>query len=112
MAGFTISRSHSHDPVCSADGQELFHLTGPLDRTLTAVPVEPGANLRVGEAAELFEGPYNTTRDFRDWDVSPNGQRFLRLKVSGASPTVTDIFPEAVLVKNWFEELRRLVPVP
>ncbi len=41
--------------------------------------------------------------------ISPDGQRFLLLKEGGESegdaPT-----PSIVVVQNWFEELKRLVP--
>jgi hypothetical protein len=44
-------------------------------------------------------------------DVSPDGRRFLMIKQSdGGSQTSTPA--PIVVVQNWFEELRRLVPVP
>jgi len=43
----------------------------------------------------------------RQYDVAPDGQRFLMLKQSGE---VTATPPQIVVVKNWFEELKRLVP--
>ena len=73
------------------------------------VPVELGPSLQVGEATSLFEGQYFSNPSNRSYDVSPDGQRFLRLKPSGAATTET--WPEAILVKNWFEELTRLVPI-
>ena len=39
--------------------------------------------------------------------VSPDGQRFLMIRDSDVEDTVT---PELILVKNWSEELQRLVP--
>ena len=38
--------------------------------------------------------------------ITPDGQRLLMLKVPGAEST-----PQLVVVKNWFEELKRLVLV-
>ena len=105
----TVSRGHAHDPVWAPDGRELFHLTDGDDRTLTAVPVQLGADLHLGEAVDLFEGEYAVRLEFRDWDVSPDGQRFVRLKPPSSSATEGEI--EAILVQNWFEELKRLVPV-
>ena len=45
----------------------------------------------------------------RTHDVSPDGQRFLMLKEGGGDSrnTPPDRF---IVVENWFEELRRLVP--
>ena len=45
----------------------------------------------------------------RTYDVSPDGQRFLMIKVGdGSDQTATP--PSIVVVQNWFEELKRLVP--
>ena len=41
-----------------------------------------------------------------NWDISPDGQRFLMVKRSEATVARSSI----VLVQNWFEELTRLVP--
>jgi hypothetical protein len=42
------------------------------------------------------------------YDVSPDGQRFLMIKLNEQTPSssVTQI----VVVQNWFEELKRRVP--
>ncbi len=44
----------------------------------------------------------------RTYDVAPDGQRFLMIKegASGGSETP----PSLILVQNWVEELKRLVP--
>jgi hypothetical protein len=56
----------------------------------------------------LFAGPYEPAPLTNpDYDVSPDGQRFLMLKPADqaeASPTQINV------VLNWFEELKRLVP--
>jgi hypothetical protein len=59
-----------------------------------------------GKPRLLFEGPYvPTPRYFPDYDVSPDGQRFLMLKPSEqAAPTQINV------VLNWFEELKQKVP--
>ena len=50
----------------------------------------------------VFDGLYYSWRG-RAYDVSPDGQRFLMIK-DDANPL------ELILVQNWFEELKRLVP--
>ena len=40
-----------------------------------------------------------------DYDVSPDGQRFLMIRSEGHPPAT-----ELRLVMNWHEELKRLVP--
>ncbi len=78
---------------------------------MMAVPVEPGSSLRAGSAEVLFQNGYFNRLEGREYDLSPDGQRFLRLR-AGAATTDTDTVPEAILVQNWFDELQRLVPTP
>ncbi len=42
----------------------------------------------------------------RDYDVHPEGLQFLALKPIGDEPDR----PKIVVVENWFDELRKLVP--
>jgi hypothetical protein len=46
----------------------------------------------------------------RTYDVSLDGKRFLRIKLSDASPDNSSAPVNFVVVQNWFEELKRLVP--
>jgi hypothetical protein len=57
----------------------------------------------------LFEGAYMPTQGtFPNYDVSPDGQRFLMLKpTEQAQAAQTQIN----VVLNWFEELKQKVPV-
>ena len=63
-----------------------------------------------GKPRMLFGGPYVRTptgRTFPNYDVSPDGQRFLMLKPveqAQAAPTQINV------VLNWFEELKQKVP--
>jgi len=67
-----------------------------------------GSTWKAGASAKLLDGPYIwTVPNFggRLYDASPDGQRFLALKqVDTPEPTTI------VVVQNWFEELKRLVP--
>jgi len=61
-----------------------------------------------GKPRMLFEGPYVPTSQFVSfYDVSADGQRFLMLKPTEQAQATTQI----VVVQNWFEELKRRVPV-
>jgi hypothetical protein len=56
----------------------------------------------------LFEGAYLPTPFVvPDYDVSPDGQRFLMLK---PAETQTSALTQINVVLNWFEELKRRVP--
>ena len=43
---------------------------------------------------------------YRNYDISPDGQRFLMMNMKGPDGTR----PKINVVLNWFEELKRLVP--
>jgi hypothetical protein len=58
---------------------------------------------------QLFEAPFVTEhRNDVNYDVFPDGQRFLMIK-GDARPNEASA-NEFILVENWFEELKRLVP--
>lgn len=72
----------------------------------TAPPVQiiEGANYALGGRGELSQYPYRT------YDVAPDGRRFLMIKKSTSAEQ--NSAERIVYVQNWFEELKRLVPVP
>ncbi len=107
----TVSNAGGLKPVWSRDGRELFYLEPavPLPR-LMSVAVEPGGPVfSVGLRTPILDWPYRATGEGRDYDVSPDGQRFLGIKVGGTDEGAQ---PQIIVVQNWLEELKRLVPVP
>ena len=76
---------------------------------LIAVEVATEPDFAPGKSEELFRGYYAPGTDFpfpgRTYDVSPDGERFLMIKESSRAGSA-----EFVVVLNWFEELKRLVP--
>ncbi len=74
-----------------------------------AVPVQTEPSFTPGTPEVLFEGAYATGVG-RSYDVAPDGQRFLMITV-GAGTEDTSAPPSLILVQNWHEELKRLVPV-
>lgn len=101
-----ISRAGGEDPIWSRDGNELFYWEG--DR-LMAVRVELEPTFSFGTPTPLFEMPSKVPGALYDvpYDVSPDGKRFLVIKGAGESAWATEL----IVVRNWFEELKRLVPV-
>jgi Tol biopolymer transport system component len=83
-----------------ADGSELFFLG--LDNTMNVVRVQ--GTLQVGEPKALFRvagvTQYTTTRDFQ-FDVSPDGQRFILPTTGTVAP------PPITVIENWQEKFRR-----
>jgi serine/threonine protein kinase len=82
------------------DGRELFYLG--LDNLLRAVPVQ--GPLEFGEPKPLFRiagaPQYGTTRDFQ-FDVSPDGQRFI-MPTTGSVPP-----PPFTVIQNWQDKFHR-----
>ena len=93
-------------PVWSPDGQELFYYNG---RALMSLPVSTEPSFAYGDPEVVFEGLFTITNGGAGFSVSPDGQRFLMVR-SVDSRINDGINPEVVLVQNWFEELKRLVP--
>jgi hypothetical protein len=76
------------------------------------VPVQTDPTFVPENPQELLEWPYLTRGDGRNYDVSPDGQRFLAISTGGPG-TDADAFPTQInIVLNWFEELKERVPVP
>ena len=109
-----ISPGYGVGPTWGRDGQELFYQTRVGSNTaLVAVAVDTsGSTFEVKESVTLFDGPYRlgTGPSVNAFDVSPDGERFLMIRESGASDDRSGD-SELIVVHNWFEELKRLVPV-
>lgn len=65
----------------------------------------------MSRATQLFETPSYAfaARGARSYDVAPDGKQFVMLTnadTSGARATL----PRIVVVQNWFEALKQLVP--
>jgi len=61
----------------------------------------------IGTPRFLFQGKYVSSPTLNSaYDVSLNGQRFLRIQPTEPEPPADRIH----IVLNWFDELKRLVP--
>ena len=100
-----ISTEGGTEPVWNPNGRELFYRSGGK---IMAVDVTTQPGFAAGTPRKLFEGPYlPSPLTNPNYDVSPDGERFLMLKPadsSGMAPTQINI------VLNWFEELKQKVP--
>ena len=100
-----ISTEGGTEPVWNPNGRELFYRSGGK---MMAVDISTQSSFTVGKPHMLFEGQYlPTTGTSPDYDVSPDGQRFLMLK---AKEQVETASKQIVVVQNWFEELKQKVP--
>jgi len=103
-AKYQISNEGGTEPLWNPNGKELFYRSG---EKMMAVDVSSQPNFSVGKAKILFRGTYlRTPFTYPQYDVSPDGQRFLMIKPTEQSSSLNQI----VIVQNWFEELKRRVP--
>jgi serine/threonine-protein kinase len=101
-----ISTDGGQEPLWNPNGGELFYRSGSK---MMAVEIDTKFGFSASKPKVLFEGPYLPTNvSFRYYDVSRDGQRFLMLKpVESQTSDATQIN----VVLNWFEELKRTIPV-
>jgi hypothetical protein len=77
------------------------------------VPGEQQPTFRLSRSEVLFEGRYALApRGGLNYDLSADGQRFVMITEAEddnaeAAPPHTTL----IVIENWFEELKRLVPV-
>ena len=91
--------SADDEPLWSPTGREIFYRTGTQ---MMRVPVNAESSFDSGNPEAVFQTTgYGGGRN-RRFDVSPDGRRILIPRFG------TD---ELVVVLNWLEELKRLVPV-
>jgi serine/threonine-protein kinase len=103
-----VSNDGGTRPVWSRNGRDLFYLVEP-GRVMT-VPIQPGPTFTYGNAQMVFDGPYLAPNAARTYDVSPDGKRFLMIKEAPRQGNDPAPEPKLVLIQNWVEELKRLVP--
>ena len=94
-----ISTEGGTVPRWNPNGRELFFRQGDK---LMAVDVRTDRELSLGKPGELFE----RSSPRRQYDVDKDGQRFVMADTSVSRKAPTQL----ILVQNWAEELKRLVP--
>jgi Tol biopolymer transport system component len=92
-----ISHGGGTEPVWASDGRELFYWDGPR---LMSVAVDTGERFAAGEPRVILERPYKRYNFGSNYDVHPDGDRFVMIDQDRS---------EIVVVLNWLEELRGLV---
>jgi serine/threonine-protein kinase len=100
-----ISKEGGGQAIWSKDGRQLFYRQADQ---VWVVDVRTEGSFSVGKPRLLFEqrdlvGGY----PIRGWDLWPDGQAFLMVKAGEVKPQPAT---EIILVQNWLEELKRLVP--
>ena len=99
-AKWLISTEGGEEAVWARSG-EIFYRNG--DRMM-AVEITTEPTFTAGKPQLLFEGEYLSDGPRAVYDVTPDGQKFLMIKLGEQSVR------ELNVIQNWFEELKRLVP--
>jgi len=106
-----VSNGGGTRPHWTRGGRELVYLTSAPNGTVTvsALSIDAGTTFAPGTPSTLFTGAYVTPQAGRMvFDVSRDGERFVMIKDVGSGETGPS--PQIVVVQNWVEELKRLVP--
>ena len=102
-----ISTNGGIAAVWGPDGRELFYRNG---QAILRVPIDTEGPFAPGNPEVLFEGPYlpGASGFGNNYDLAPDGQRFLMVKEGDQRDETR---AQIIVVQNWHEELKRLVPV-
>ncbi len=109
-----ISTNGGEQPAWSPNGRELFYVQGggfnsaSSVRTLMSVKVATAPAFQAGTPEPMFENTDLRTNWGRNYDVAPDGQRFLLPLSREASSNLAPA--QMIFVQHWLEELKRLVP--
>jgi len=101
-----VSTSGGQQPLWSPDGEELFYRK---DSSIIGVAIDLNAGAPViGQPSATFEVSVGAVGSERDYDISPDGQRFVVLKdeFDGKQAELSHLR----FVFNWFSELESKVP--
>lgn len=106
-AKWAVSKDGGRSPVWCRDGDEIFFQNGN-ELLAVDVHVDGKGALRVGEPKALFEKTVRAgTQNFRNYDASADGSRFVMIEPVQESDVEIDV------VLNWYQELEdRLAPRP
>jgi serine/threonine protein kinase len=105
-----ISTDGGEAPVWSRDGRELFYFRreGQFSGQLMAVGIETQPSFKPGIPRMLFKGSFVPQPNGNpNYDAFRDGKRFVMIQAPSSTSEETT---QLVVVLNWFEELKRLVP--
>jgi len=104
-ASWQVSNHGGIQPIWSKDMRWLFYRNGDQ---VWSVYVSTEKGFSPGKPELKFAKPgFGTSTPLRCWNSLPDGQGFIMVKLEQRKP---EPVAEMILVQNWFEELKRLVP--
>jgi hypothetical protein len=114
-AQYQISTDGGRSPAWSPKGGELFFVSGT---SMMRVAVDTaGGSFRTGSPTRLFDAPslsldgrFGAGGTLRTYDIAPDGQRFLAIRMSSVADEEGAPQTGVVVVQNWLEELKAKLP--
>ena len=93
-----VSTDGGTDPVWAPDGGRLYYRAGSQ---IMAVTIQAAPAFVAGKPQRLFDGAFEFSELHRNFDLSPDGTKFLAIRSQGAEPAA-----EFRVIFNWLLELR------
>ena len=91
-----ISLGGGSEPIWAPDGRGIYYRRA---RDVMAARVSSSSGFSVRDRVKLFEGTYATSPVHANFDVSPDGKRFLMINHASSDADV-------IIVRNWASEVR------
>jgi serine/threonine-protein kinase len=109
-ARYQVSQHGGYWPVWSRDGRRLFYrpLSSVAGIALRYIEIKSDPAFAFGPEQTLPIEGFSVVSFFRDYDVTPDGERLVMMFPAGRDDSSRFRFH---IVQNWTEELRRLAPV-
>ncbi len=108
-----VSTQGGWSPIWSDNGRELHYIQFAQDqdspRRMMEVAIDAEPTLEPGRPEAVMDWTYGDSRPVRNYDVSPDGQRFLVMV--GEEPEA-EPRGHLRLIVNWVEQLKERVPIP
>jgi eukaryotic-like serine/threonine-protein kinase len=91
-----VSLGGGSEPIWAPDGRRIYYRRA---RDVMAARVSTSSDFSVRDRMKLFEGAYATSPIHANFDVSPDGKRFLMINRASSDA-------EVIIVQNWAREVR------
>ena len=102
-----ITQNTGMHPLWSRDGTELFYRRS---RILNRVGIESEPSFAVTLERRVPIDDFIVTGGYRSFDIAPDGERFVMVFPAAESNSGEAARDEIIIIWNWFEELKRLLP--
>jgi serine/threonine-protein kinase len=105
-----ITTENGHHPVWLLEGRALSYRVSTSQQVVVTIDTSSGFSFGNPEPAQLGDLPIVPTTGPRNYDITPDGSACLAV-AAASTQSISAETQEMHIVVNWFEELKRLVPV-